>query len=153
MGLIISTRQSEDQYIARVLKDTKLNATVQRVNQETLGNLMKVTVELLIGLNFNLDLVYEVNLDTGKIKLVENTGWAEEAEDTIHNLTPNNWEKEFKKAIWIGKLYNHSEILTYWNAYASDSGDMDTLNEIRRFFQTDYRRIPEIILNAIKSNN
>ena len=163
MGLIISTRQfgslfgnlfkrgqKEDQYIARVFKDVKLDSEVTRVSQETLGNLMTVNVEVLIGNDFNLDLVYRVNLDTDTVSLVENTGWVEQAEDTLHNLTPKNWEKEFKKAIWIGKLYQHSEVLTYWNAYTEQP---DELAAIKRFFQKDYSIIPEIILNAIKSNN
>lgn len=149
-GNLFKRKSTEDQYISRVFKDTKLDSKVQRVNQETLGNLMTVNVDVLIGNDFNLDLVYRVNLDTGKVSLVENTGWVEQAEDTLHNLTPRNWEKEFKKAIWIGKLYQHSEVLTYWDAYAEQP---DELAALKRFFQKDYHRIPEIILNAIKSNN
>ena len=111
---------------------------------------MTVNIEVLIGNYFNLDLVYRVNLDAGKVSLLENTGWVEQAEDILHNLTPKNWEKEFKKAIWIGKLYQHPEVLTYWDTYTEQ---LDELSAIKRFFQRDYQRIPEIVLNAVKSNN
>lgn len=163
MGVIIATRQfgsifgdlfkgsqKEPQYIANTFKEVKLDSKVTRVSQKTSGNLMIVDVDVLIGNDFNLDLVYGVNLDVGKIRLSENTGWVEQAEDTLHNLTPKNWEKEFKKAIWIGKLYQHPEVLTYWDAYVEQP---DELAAVKRFFQKDYQRIPEIILNAIKSNN
>ena len=92
-------------------------------------------------------------MDTGKVKLVENVGWVEEAEDTIHDLTPDNWESKFKKAIWIGKLYRHPKVITYWDAYTKDPGDKYTLNNIKRFFQMDYLKFPKLIRKAIKSNN
>lgn len=155
MGLIIDTRQfgllwdsvaelkntpNEPQSVAEAFSEVILDYGVFKIIQKTIGNITAVKALLMFDNILNVSLLYKANSESGKISLVKDSWWLGDSEKALHRLAPDNWISEFKSA-------------GYWDYLSKSEEGTRVLKSVNKFFQKDYQRIPEIITNAIKSNN
>lgn len=155
MGLIIDTRQfgllwdsvaelkntpNEPQSVSEEFSEVILDYGVFKIIQKTIGDVTAVKALLMFDNILNVNLLYKANSESGKINLVKDSWWLGDSETALHGLTPDNWISEFKS---VG----------YWDYLSKSEDGTRVLKSVNKFFQKDYQRIPEIILNAIKSSN
>lgn len=155
MGLIINTRQfgllwdsvaelkntpNEPQSVSEAFSEVIFDYGIFKIIQKTIGDVTAVKALLMFDNILNVSLLYKANSKSGKINLVKDSWWLGDSEKALHGLTSDNWISEFKSA-------------GYWDYLSKSEEGTRVLKNVNKFFQKDYHRIPEIILNVIKSNN
>lgn len=150
MGIIIATKSfgllwdtvnklkptpKEPQNISDVLEEINLNYGVFKVIQKTVGDYVLVEALLMFDNILNVDLKYVINPENQKVKLIKDSWWIGDSERAIQGLTPDNWIEKFKDS-------------GYWSYLEKSEEGTKVLNKVNKFFQTDYNRLPEIILNT-----